>query len=277
MNRTEDHLRGLASAYASMPKQFEVDVDAVKQAVARRRRARFAIVGAAASLVGLLGAVTWPHFQGTKETSVIADAEIVVRGASGLETHASSTARDWVSTADFAVVAKVTSERRGSSSSTGDGTGDQFVERFVTLTVARKLWERRGAPNLTQGQIIEVTAAGWVAHSDGSMSRLASSGRPRLEVGHTYVVALLAGQCDSREAEPTAWSMLGSDGVIPADDDELGFGESEGRLVAGDIDQTTPDSLERQLLGAAPETLADRLTQAENATNAPARRRDSTC
>jgi len=260
-----------------MPTQFEVDADAVKQAVARRRRARLAIVGAAASLVGLLGAATWPHLRGTDETSAIAGPEVVVRVGSGLETHASSTARDWVSTADVAVVAKVTAEQRGSSSSTGDGTGDQFVERSVTLTVTRKLWERPGAPNLTQGQSVEVTAAGWVAHSDGSMSRLASSGRPRLEVGHTYVVALLAGQCESREAEPTAWSMLGSDGVIPADDDKIGFGESEGRLVAGDINQTTPDSLERQLLGAAPETLADRLTQAENATSAPARQRRGAC
>jgi hypothetical protein len=47
------------------------------------------------------------------------------------------------------------------------------------------------------------------------------------------------------------------------DDGILGFGESEGHVVAGDVDQTSPGSLERQVLGDGVDTVASELDAAQ--------------
>jgi hypothetical protein len=111
-----------------------------------------------------------------------------------------------------------------------------------------------------------VDAPGWVAHADGTTSPLALAQSPRLEVGHTYVVALVGGPCHA-DADGATWELLGSGAVLPADGDRIGDGESEGHEVAGDIDQTTPGSLERELLGTSPDDVADELQRA--AASAP--------
>lgn len=258
MNESEEMVRQLAPTYAAMPQQFKVDADEVKRAVAtRRRRSRTAVAVTGAVAVAALGGALLPQLGQPDDGGAPAVATPVVIGrGDALETYSSWTARDWVERAEVVAVVNVTGERRGTSTGAGDGTGDQFVERWVTLGVERQLWKRAGGPALTSGSTLEVSASGWVARADGSTAPLAYGGMPRLEVGHTYVVALLARVCETDATEAASWSALGSGAVIPADDGVLGFGESEGRIVAGDVDQTTLGSLERQLLGDGADAVA---------------------
>ncbi len=261
MNESEEMVRQLASAYAAMPQQFEVDADEVKRAVAARRRwSRRTVAITGAVVVAALGGVVLPQLRQPDDWGTRTVAAPVVIGSGGaFETRASTTARDWVEGANVVVVAEVTGERRGTASGTGDGTGDKFVGRWVILAVERQVWKRAGGPALTSGSTVEVSAPGWVARADGSMAPLALNGQPRLEPGHTYVVALSARVCRTDTTRAASWSTLGSGAVIPADDGVLGFGESEGRIVAGDVDHTTPGSLERQLLGDGTDALASAL------------------
>jgi len=261
MNESEKMLRELASAYAAMPQQFDVDPDEVKRAVAaRRRRSRIAAGATGAVVVAALGVAVLPQLeqpddQDTRKVGI----PVVIRSVGTLETHASTTARDWIEGADLVVVAEVTGERRGTTAGTGDGTGDQFVGRWVTLAVESQVWKTADGPAVTSGSTIEVSAPGWLARADGSTAPLALKGQPRLEPDHTYVVALSARVCRTDTTRAASWSTLGSGAVIPADEGVLGFGESEGRIVAGDVDQTTPESLERQLLGDDADAVASAL------------------
>lgn len=277
-NETEEVVRKLASAYAGMPRQFEIDGESVKQAVAaRRRKSRSIVALAGVTMVATLGGVVWTQFGQPDEGSQLAATPVTVQSAGALEMHASSTARDWVKSADLVAVVKVTAESRGVASSADDGTGDQFVERSVTLEVVHQIWARAGAPRLTDGDTVDVDAPGWVALADGSTSRMAFEGQPRLEVGHTYVVALMASVCATDTAGGMSWATLGTNAVLPADDDKIGFGESEGRTVAGDVDQTTPNSLERQHLGDDPDVIEGELDAAQTSLPATAPREDSHC
>lgn len=259
-NQDEMIVQRLATAYTKMSRQFEVDAGSVRQAVAARRRR----AGAIASVTGMValaavGGVIWD--QTAQPDQPAAGSEVIVRSAAGLETHSSSTARDWVTGADLVAVVTVRAESRGPAISAGDGTGDQFVERSVTLDVVRQVWAHGGEPGVSAGDTLDIEAPGWVTHGDESTSRLAFSTQPRLETGHTYVVALSRGCADDAGSRPV-WAALGSGAVLPADGGRIGFGESEGRDTSGDVRQTTPGSLEREMLGRDPSALTTRLDAA---------------
>lgn len=279
MNESDEMVRQLASAYAAMPQQFEVDADEVRRAVAaRRRRSRTAVATTGAVVVAALGGVVLPQLRQLDDWGTRTVASPVVIGSdNALETQASATARDWVEGANVVVVAEVTGERRGTTAGTGDGTGDQFVGRWVTLAVERQVWERAGGPALIAGSTIEVSAPGWLDTADGSTVPLALDGQPRLEPGHAYVVALSAQVCATDTTGTASWSALGSGAVIPADEGVLGFGESEGQIVAGDVDQTAPGSLERQLLGDGTDALASALDAEQADMPAPSPRGETSC
>lgn len=277
-NETEEMMRQLTSAYAGMPRQFEIEPDAVKRAVAaRRRRSRSIAAVTSVAVVATVGGLAWTQFEQPDQGSQMTAAPVMIRSAGALEAYASSTARDWVKNADLVAVAKVAAEDRGAAIAAGDGTGDQFVERSVTLEVVRQLWARTDEPGLADGDTVEVTAPGLVTHADGSTSRLAFKGQPRMEVGHAYVVALIANDCTTDTVGETSWMTLGTDAVLPADGDKIGFGESEGRTVAGDVDQTTPNSLERHLLGDEPDAIAQELDAAQAGLPPGPSRGDSDC
>ena len=263
-NETEDLVRRLTSAYAGMPRQFEIDVDAIQCAVAaRRRRVRSMAALAGVVVTATVGGMAWIQLGQQGRGPQMLAAPVVMRPSGGLETHASSTARDWVENADFVAVVNVTAESRRNATAADDGTDDQLIGRSVTLEVVRQIWTRTGGSSIKAGDSAEVSAPGWVTHADGSMSRVAIDGQPRLEVGHTYVVALVASVCTTDAAVGTLWMTLGRDAVLPADGDRIGYGESEGRTVAGDPDQTTPMSLERQLLGDTSWAIAPKLDAAQ--------------
>ena len=277
-NETEEMVRRLASAYAGLPQQFEIEAESVKQAVAaRRRRSRSIAALASVAMVATLGGVAWTQFGQPDQGSQLTATPVTVQSPGALERHASSTARDWVKNADFVAVVKVTAESRDAASFADDGTGDRFVQRSVTLEVVRHIWARANGPGLTDGDTVDVDAPGWVTHADGSTSRMAFKGQPRLEVGHTYVVALMASVCATDTAGGASWAMLGTNALLPADGDQIGFGESEGRTVAGDVEQTAPGSLERQLLGDDPEMIEPELDAAQASLPEMAPREDNPC
>ena len=124
----------------------------------------------------------------------------------------------------------------------------------------RQLWQSSGETGLAVGEAVEVDTWGWVESADGSTSRLAYGGSPRLEPGHTHAVVLIAKDCATDEL---SWSTLGSGAVIPADGGKIGYGESEGRIVAGDADQAPTKRLELRFLGEPPAALGPVLDAAQ--------------
>lgn len=261
-DEADDMVRNLKRVYSDMPQQFAVDSDVVRSAVSARRgrRRSIAAVTVGLTVVASVGVLAWqlPSEQPS------AGAESILIQSSALELYASSTASDWVRNADVAVLAKVTDEESGPATSVGDGSGDKFMVRSVTIEVLQQLWGRAGLPDLDDGGSIEISAPGTVVRDDGSVSKLAVRSQPRLEIGNSYVLALV---CEpSLSGGGPSWVTLGTGAVIPFEAGVLGNGESEGRPVSGDIDQTLPNSLERDTLGEGVGVIETRLRTVDGRT-----------
>jgi hypothetical protein len=267
----DDFASRLHVAYENIPRQFDVEVDAVTERVAsRRRRRRVAVACVGVAAVGVGGWVGWSQAVGTGSSGTTA---AVVVTPSQIERYSSATAADWVRYADVVAVVTVQGEQRGDTSSLGDSSGESVIARSVTLRVVRELWQQSGSPELGRGDDVTVSAAGWVQSSDGTLTRMAMQQIPRLEEGHTYVVALKA-TCPSTAT--TVWQTLGSNAIIPDDGNRLGYGESEGREVSGDEDQSLPGTLERQVLGSQPDAIRKELLAA-SADRGVASSKDTPC
>jgi len=155
--------------------------------------------------------------------------------------YPTTTVADWVTYADHVVVATVAAEADGDHGELSGGSG--FIDREVTLDVDDVLWSRP-QPSRPIPDSVTVGAIGWsYAHGDSSdRVVLAVEDTPRLEVGHTYIVALdwVPARCDvGDEPEPAAWRALGSDAIVPYDDEVIGAGELEGReQTVGEVQAT---------------------------------------
>ncbi|MFE9039738.1 hypothetical protein ACFYOG_02400 [Streptomyces sp. NPDC007818] len=177
-------------------------------------------------------------------------------------------AADWVTYADHVVVVTAEREREGSHAPL------PFIDREVDLRVDRILWSRPGAARAVPATV-GWTASGWVRDDSGGRTRTAVEGAPRVEAGHSYVLALVweEARCDEGDPRvPAAWRGLGSGGAIPFDGAVLGAGESEGRVRTAaeareDADARasgtglTP-SLEDEVTGKGTEALTARLEAA---------------
>ena len=74
---------------------------------------------------------------------------------------------------------------------------------------------------------------------------------PRLEVEHTYIVALdwVPARCDVGDRpQPAGWRALGSDAIVPYDEGVIGQGELEGREQTVAEVQATQEPAIRTLL-----------------------------
>lgn len=276
---TDALLQQMRSAYSQFP-EFQTSPGEVQRlaSVARTRRNRLAAAGATLTLLLAGGGIVATQLgDSTSTPPPLAKADPVVMDQSrNIELYASSTADDWVQTAQTVALVRVVEEREGAFTQVDDGSGDAVQARSVSLEVVRELWRSPEAGEilaLEEGDTIAIEASGWVISEAGSKAPLAIRGQPRLEVGHSYVVALVNADC----AYTTSWGILGTHGVIPADTNQLGYGESEGRLVTGDKDQTSPGTLERRVLGQNPDVVtADLKAAAERAAaNGPSQ--DSSC
>ncbi|WP_455360716.1 hypothetical protein [Streptomyces sp. SYSU K21746] len=130
----------------------------------------------------------------------------------------SVTGTDWVTYADQVVVVRPVAEKEIPPSADEREAGEGYIGRSATLEVDRVLWSRGGAPTAPASVTLDV--AGWTFQGD-QRREFAVHDSPRLEKGHTYIVALA-------RLQDGTWSALGSSAVLPYDNETIGKGESEG-------------------------------------------------
>ncbi|WP_165986498.1 hypothetical protein [Streptomyces sp. YIM 98790] len=176
----------------------------------------------------------------------------VVTGAAD-ERVPSWTDTDWVTYADHVAVVSVASETDLAPSREEREIGEGLIGRRVRVQIEDVLWSREKAPAVPDG--VEFTAAGWFFEGDGRRA-FAMESSPRLELGHSYIIAL------ARYSD--GWGPLGAGGVLSYDDQVIGNGETEGRVLtpAEALAQGQAIGLEEDLLGRGAGELADRLAAA---------------
>ncbi|MFJ3445120.1 hypothetical protein ACIPM2_28525 [Streptomyces sp. NPDC086081] len=157
----------------------------------------------------------------------------------------SGTATDWVSYGDQVAVIRVAAEHPIAADSEETTAGEGYLSRTVDLQVKERVWSRSGAPALPDQ--LSVIADGWSFDGDSKI-RVGSHEASRLEVGHDYVVAL-ARYSDGE------WSPLGTGGILPYDDSQVGQGEFQGRTVTATAYRST---MQERLIAGDEEPLAYR-------------------
>jgi hypothetical protein len=183
------------------------------------------------------------------------------------------TSTDWVTYADQVVVVRPTSEREIPATEEERDAGEGYLGRSANLDVDKVLWSRSEAPAAPRSLTLDV--AGW-AFKDGQRQEFAVHDTPRLEVGHTYIVALA-------RLEDGTWSVLGSGASLPYDGGVIGNGESEGETVktaksaptgfsaarsAPGTSREEDDSVEAQVHGKSEDALVALLNDASPAADA---------
>ncbi|MFD5553323.1 hypothetical protein ACFWIA_05720 [Streptomyces sp. NPDC127068] len=193
--------------------------------------------------------------------------------AHGKDRLPAATAADWVTYADHVVVVTPVAEREIAPGQEEIERGEGVIFRDVTLRVDRVLWSRP-APDLPAPPSFSWTAYGW-QFTEGSLANrteMAGDEEPRIESGHSYVMAVEWAEphCTPGDAQaPGQWRGLGADSTIPFDNGVLGQGESAGTVVspqpqrAAVVDPSDPHrTLEAQVAGQSAEHLTSVLNSA---------------
>ncbi|MEO3875775.1 hypothetical protein ABGB18_43930 [Nonomuraea sp. B12E4] len=182
-------------------------------------RARKSLVaGVTAALAGL-GAGA--YFSTGSAQSPPAAGEVTI--AHGDARLPSDLPADWVGYADHVAEVELLSEQEVPPSAEELRIGEGYIGRTGTLAVQRVLWSREGAAPLPAS--LPMNLAGWEFSGD-VRRRLAGHDTPRVETGHTYLMAV------SRYSE--GWGPLGPGGTLPYDNGVIGQGESQGAPQTAD-------------------------------------------
>ena len=181
----------------------------------------------------------------------------VLVGTSGLETvsgcgtasdyYPSQTAEDWVAYADHVVVASPVREADTNRQDYTKGSIQYDVDRAVTFRTDRLLWSA-GRPRHRIGDSFAMVAPGWRVYRSGTRVKRTATDAPRLELGHTYLLALRWGDGQ--------WTVLGEGASVPFDDHTGDRGEWCGRVLSEQdvsrgerFSRKDDHSLEKALLG----------------------------
>ncbi|WP_129308201.1 hypothetical protein [Streptomyces sp. L2] len=195
----------------------------------------------------------------------------VLVGTSGLETvsgcgtasdyYPSQTAEDWVTYADHVVVASPVREAETGRSDYTKGSVRYDDDRTVTFRTDHLLWSSRH-PAHRMGDSFAMVAPGWRVYRSGTRVKRTATDAPRLELGHTYLLALR--WTDGR------WTVLGEGASVPFDDHTGDQGEWCGRVLSKEdvsrgerFSRKDDHSLERALLGQNEAAVTRELARAE--------------
>lgn len=220
---------------------------------------------ATAGVIGL--AIAGLAAPGPPETVLPEPDVVMVEGSDHLP---SETAADWVTYADHVVVVNAVSEASVPPTQVELDRGEGLIGRTVTLEISEVLWSREGAPTAAP-TTWEYTAIGaqFIEGDTAAPLEMALHERPRVEVGHTYVMAIRweAERCEGDEVEPAQWRGLGEGSEIPFDDATLGNGELEGEIqsaqqFAAAAAEETVIGLEEQVAGQSADALVRELEAA---------------
>ncbi|MFI8192443.1 hypothetical protein ACIF8T_27275 [Streptomyces sp. NPDC085946] len=136
----------------------------------------------------------------------------------------SRTAQDWVTHADHVVVATPTAEQDTGRREFTEGPLSHRTDREVTFRNDELLWSAE-SPRRPLGKDFTMVADGWdVYRGSGDRVKRTTAAAPRLETGHTYVLALR--WRDGR------WTVLGEGAAVPFDDRTVAQGEWCGRVLS---------------------------------------------
>ncbi|MET9825754.1 MULTISPECIES: hypothetical protein [Streptomyces] len=191
--------------------------------------------------------------------------DTVVGCGSPADDYPSRTARDWVTNADHVVVATTTAERDADKREIDSGPVQFVVSRTVTFRADAVLWSAQ-RPRHTLDKDFDMEAAGWsVYRNSGTRIKRTTAAAPRLEPGHTYVLAL--------RWESDRWVVLGEGAAVPFDDRTAGRGEWCGRVLSEDdvalgerFSRLDDDSLEEDVKGQDERAVVRELEQARKPT-----------
>ncbi|MFE9171126.1 hypothetical protein ACFYNZ_16640 [Streptomyces kebangsaanensis] len=230
------------------------------------------LAATAAVVTGTLAGV-WAGSHGAETPS--RGSEVVLAQADDVLPSVTST--DWVTYADRVVVVRPTSDREIPATEEENEAGEGYIGRSATLAVDKVLWSRSGAPAVPRSLTLDV--AGW-AFKDDQRQEFAVHDTPRLETGHTYIVALA-------RLDDGTWSILGSGASLPYDGGVIGNGESEGNTVEAakpasksvsaartapgtshDVEDSVEDSVEAQVNGESDDALVSLLNDTAPAPDA---------
>jgi hypothetical protein len=151
----------------------------------------------------------------------------------GTERLPSESAADWVRSAEYVVEVRVVAERAQPVPAIDRQRGEGIILRDLDLEVSSVVWSAPGTGMAPK--TLGWRAFGWHWKGDPDQRReLGVRGAPRMEVGHTYLLALdrpLA-ECGDAvtvvQASETEWLGLGGSSVVPFDGGHVGDGEFEG-------------------------------------------------
>ncbi|MFB7091029.1 hypothetical protein [Streptomyces sp. NPDC056296] len=142
------------------------------------------------------------------------------------DSHPSRTAADWITNADHVVVATPTAEQDTNRRNFAKGAIQYQTDRAVTFRTDKLLWSSP-RPRQQIGKDFDMVSAGWNVYRDsGKRTKRTTAAAPRLEPGHTYLLALrwTSGQ----------WAVLGEGAAVPFDRHIAGQGEWCGRTLSKD-------------------------------------------
>ncbi|GGQ26398.1 hypothetical protein GCM10010266_57170 [Streptomyces griseomycini] len=204
-------------------------------------------------------------------------AAAVLVGGGGLDTvvgcgiadddRPSRTAEDWVTHADHVVVATPTAERDTGRRDFTEGALRYATDRTVTFRTDDVLWSAK-SPRHSLGENFDMVAAGWQVYRNGTRTKATTAYAPRLETGHTYLLALR--RADDR------WTVLGEGAAVPFDDRTVARGEWCGRVLGEEnvargerFSRTDDRSLEKLLAGRDGQAVKRALDSAGAKASAP--------
>lgn len=196
-------------------------------------------ITATVALVAVSAGVTTALLPEQSAGSRGAEAITVGHGADRLP---STTASDWVTYADHVLVVSPVKEAEIAPSATELERGEGLINRHLTLDVKDVLWSRPNAPEAAP-RSLDWQAVGWQFRNGDTADRvtMAVDDAPRLELGHTYVLAVVwdAGECGTNGKARGDWSGLGAGSVVPFDAGVIGNGELQGEIK--DVSKTDTD------------------------------------
>ncbi|NRQ33750.1 hypothetical protein HII36_18105 [Nonomuraea sp. NN258] len=194
--------------------------------------------------------------------------------AHGSDRRPNQTASDWVTYADHVVAVTPTAATELDPGRAARERGEGLILRRLELRVDNVLWSRPGVAQPAPRSFP------WLAHgwqfTEGDLahrSKMAGEGAPRMELGHSYIMAIAwePERCSPGDHVPAQWRGLGADSTLPYDAGVIGNGETEGRVqsAAEALAAAVPDglapSLEDQMTGRDANALTTALTTAQPA------------
>lgn len=193
---------------------------------------------------------------------MIADGPVIAQGS---DRYPNTTAKDWVTYADHVVIASAVADEALPLDEDDAANGEGAVDRMVTMQVDDVVWTS-AEPRHEAPATFEWSGWGW-ALQNGERIEMAGVDEPRVEVDHTYVMALVHEPefTDGGTRYPAKWVGLGSDSIIPYDGTELGVGEVQGAVQSEPKahDQDAVDfSLEDEMAGKGVDELVAALNDA---------------